>query len=56
MGAQFLSHYVTILDIEIIFSLVSNLKRILSLTSDPIIIGTLLCLFVTFFQHLSLNV
>ena len=36
MGAQFLSHYLTILDIEIIFSIVSNHTKILNLTSDPI--------------------
>ena len=39
----------TILDIKIIFSLVSNLKKILNLTSDPIITETLLCSCVTFF-------
>ena len=48
-GAQFLSHYLTILDIKIIFSIVSNHSKILNLTSDPIIIPTLLCPFITFF-------
>ena len=43
MGAQFLSHYLTILDIKIIFSIVSNHMKILKLTSDPVIIQTLLC-------------
>ena len=53
MPAQFLSHYLTILDIKIIFSSVSNLKKILNLTSDPIIIQTLLCIFLTFvIKHL----
>ena len=50
-GGQFLSHYLTILDIKIIFSLVSNLRKILNLTSDPIIIRTLLCPFETFCFH-----
>ena len=54
MGAQFLSHYLTILDIKIIFSLVSNLKKVLDLTFDAIIIQTLIYLFLTFFQHLLL--
>ena len=31
------------------FSLESNLKKTFNLTSDPIIIETLLCLFVMFF-------
>ena len=44
-GAQFLSHYLITLDIKIIFSLLSNLKNILNLTSDLIIIETLLSLF-----------
>ena len=34
MGALFLSLYLTILDIKIIFSLVSNLKKILNLNSN----------------------
>ena len=56
MGVQFLSHYLTILDIKIIFSLVSNLKKILNLTSDPIIIETLLCnAFLTFIIKLLIN-
>ena len=49
MGAQFLGHYLTILDIKIIFSLVRNLKKILNLTSNPIIIQTLIRPFVMFF-------
>ena len=35
MGSQILSHYHEILDIKITFSSVSNLKKILNLTSDP---------------------
>ena len=56
IGAQFRSHYLTILDIKITFSLISNIKKILNSTSDPIIIQTLLCSFVTFFEHLLLNI
>ena len=48
--------YLKILDTKVIFSLVSNLKKVLNMTSDPIFIETLLCSFVTFSQHLSLNV
>ena len=49
MGAQFLSLYLAILDMKMIFSLVSNLKNILNLASDPIIIQPLICSFVMFF-------
>ena len=42
--SQFLSHYLTILDIKIIFPLLSNLKKILNLTFDAISIQTLLLL------------
>ena len=56
LGAQFLSHYLTVLDIKIIFSIVSNHTKILNLTSDPIIIQTLLCSFIAFFKHFLLNI
>ena len=49
-GGTIFSYYLTLLDIKIIFSLVSNVKKILNLTSDPIIIQTLICSFVTFFE------
>ena len=49
MGAQFLSHYLTILDMKIVFLIVSNHTKILNLTSDPIIIQTVLCSFMMFF-------
>ena len=55
MGAQFLSQYLIILDIKIIFSLARNLKKILNLTSDSIIIQTLICSFVMFFIIFSIK-
>ena len=53
MGTQFLSHSLTILDIEVIFSIVSNHTKILNLTADPIIIQTLLCSFTMFLCQLT---
>ena len=46
--AQFLSHSLTILDIKNNIYILSNLKKILNLTSDPTIIETLLYSFVMF--------
>ena len=48
MRVQFLSHYLTILDMKIIFSIVSNNIKILKLTADPIIIQTLLFIYNVF--------
>ena len=54
MRAQFLSHYLTILDTKIIFALVSNLKKVLNLTSYPIIIHILICSFQMFLTSLNI--
>ena len=56
MGAQFLSHYVTILDINIIFSLMSNLEKILNYDHNySDIIMPISNIFVTFIIKRLIN-